>query len=150
MPGYAPSYLWPPAATPTGCAMPARQAKSHSSARCAAAAMPCASFPQPASAGSQGLSRPLAGEVQRFFPVPKGSAVESFDEWRPRYPVFALHPLEPSRDLRFRPLPRRNSCLYSYPCDIINYQIGLTGLYADAQAPGARGGARLRLCSRVV
>ena len=95
MPGYAPRYLWPPAATPTGCAMPARQAKSHSSARCAAAAMPCASFPQPASAGSQGLSRPLAGEVQRFFPVPKGSAVESFDEWRPRYPVFALQPLEP-------------------------------------------------------
>ena len=55
-----------------------------------------------------------------------------------------------SRDLRWRPLPRRNSCLDRWPYDIINYQIGLTCLYADAQAPGARGGARLRLCSRVV
>ena len=35
----------------------------------------------------------FAGEVQRFFPVPKGSAVEAFDELAPRYPVFVLQPL---------------------------------------------------------
>ena len=34
-----------------------------------------------------------ASEVQRFFPVPKGSAVERFDELAPRYPVFELEPL---------------------------------------------------------
>jgi hypothetical protein len=75
--------------------MPARQAKSHSSARCAAAAMPCASFPQSASTGFQGLSRPLAGEVQRLFPIPKGLPVEAFNELARRYPVFELQPLEP-------------------------------------------------------
>jgi hypothetical protein len=36
----------------------------------------------------------FAGEVQRFFPVPKGSPVESFDELAPRYPVFELQPLD--------------------------------------------------------
>jgi len=36
----------------------------------------------------------FAGEVQRFFPVPKGSAVESFNNLAPRYPVFALQPLD--------------------------------------------------------
>jgi hypothetical protein len=36
----------------------------------------------------------FAGEVQRFFPVPKGSAVESFNDLAPRYPVFALQPLD--------------------------------------------------------
>jgi hypothetical protein len=36
----------------------------------------------------------LAGEVQRFFPIPKGSPVESFDDLAPRYPVFALQPLD--------------------------------------------------------
>jgi hypothetical protein len=35
----------------------------------------------------------FAGEVQRFFPVPKGSAVEAFDDLAPRYPVFVLQPL---------------------------------------------------------
>ena len=35
----------------------------------------------------------FAGEVQRFFPVPKGSPVEAFDELAPRYPVFELQPL---------------------------------------------------------
>jgi hypothetical protein len=34
----------------------------------------------------------FAGEVQRFFPVPKGSAVESFFDLAPRYPVFELRP----------------------------------------------------------
>src|SRR6266481_4868250 len=29
-----------------------------------------------------------ASEVQRFFPVPKGSPIESFSELAPRYPVF--------------------------------------------------------------
>lgn len=32
----------------------------------------------------------FASEVQRFFPVPKGSPVESFSELAPRYPVFEL------------------------------------------------------------
>ena len=32
----------------------------------------------------------FAGEVQRFFPVPKGSPVEAFIDLAPRYPVFAL------------------------------------------------------------
>ena len=36
----------------------------------------------------------LASEVQRFFPVPKGSAVESFYNLAPRYPIFALQPLD--------------------------------------------------------
>jgi hypothetical protein len=31
-----------------------------------------------------------ATEVQRFFPVPKGSAVEAFNDLAPRYPVFEL------------------------------------------------------------
>ena len=34
-----------------------------------------------------------ASEVQRFFPIPKGSAVESFVDLAPRYPVFELEPL---------------------------------------------------------
>lgn len=33
-----------------------------------------------------------ATEVQRFFPVPKGSRVEEFDKLAPRYPVFELEP----------------------------------------------------------
>ena len=36
----------------------------------------------------------FAGEVQRFFPVPKGSPVESFNHLAPRYPVFELQPLD--------------------------------------------------------
>ena len=35
----------------------------------------------------------FASEVQRFFPVPKGSAVEAFNDLAPRYPVFELHAL---------------------------------------------------------
>jgi hypothetical protein len=35
-----------------------------------------------------------ASEVQRFFPVPKGSPVDAFSELAPRYPVFALQPLD--------------------------------------------------------
>lgn len=34
----------------------------------------------------------FAGEVQRFFPVPRGSAVEAFNDLTPRYPVFVLDP----------------------------------------------------------
>jgi deazaflavin-dependent oxidoreductase (nitroreductase family) len=34
------------------------------------------------------------GEVQRFFPVPKGSAVAAFDDLATRYPVFELLPLD--------------------------------------------------------
>jgi hypothetical protein len=36
----------------------------------------------------------FAGEVQRFFPVPKGSAVEAFNDLAPRYPVFALQSMD--------------------------------------------------------
>ena len=36
----------------------------------------------------------FAGEVQRFFPVPKGSPVEAFNDLAPRYPVFELQPLD--------------------------------------------------------
>jgi hypothetical protein len=36
----------------------------------------------------------FAGEVQRFFPIPKGSAVEAFNDLAPRYPVFELEPLD--------------------------------------------------------
>jgi hypothetical protein len=36
----------------------------------------------------------FAGEVQRFFPIPKGSPVEAFSALAPRYPVFELQPLE--------------------------------------------------------
>jgi hypothetical protein len=35
----------------------------------------------------------FAGEVQRFFPIPKGSDVEAFDDLARRYPVFELQPL---------------------------------------------------------
>jgi hypothetical protein len=35
----------------------------------------------------------FAGEVQRFFPVTKGSPVEAFDDLAPRYPVFELQPI---------------------------------------------------------
>jgi hypothetical protein len=38
----------------------------------------------------------FATEVQRFFPVAKGSAVEAFDELAPRYPVFKLQPADDS------------------------------------------------------
>jgi hypothetical protein len=36
----------------------------------------------------------FATEVQRFFPVPKGSPIESFNVLAPRYPVFVLQPLD--------------------------------------------------------
>jgi hypothetical protein len=36
----------------------------------------------------------FAGDVQRFFPIPKGSAVEAFNDFAPRYPVFELDPLD--------------------------------------------------------
>jgi len=36
----------------------------------------------------------FANEVQRFFPIPKGSAVESFNDLAMRYPVFELLPLD--------------------------------------------------------
>jgi hypothetical protein len=35
-----------------------------------------------------------ASEVQRFFPIPKGSAVEAFADLAPRYPVFELQPVD--------------------------------------------------------
>jgi deazaflavin-dependent oxidoreductase (nitroreductase family) len=36
----------------------------------------------------------FASEVQRFFPIPKGSAVEAFNDLAPRYPVLELRPLD--------------------------------------------------------
>jgi hypothetical protein len=36
----------------------------------------------------------FAGEVQRFFPVPKGSAVELFNDLAASYPVFELQPID--------------------------------------------------------
>jgi hypothetical protein len=36
----------------------------------------------------------FAGEVQRFFPVPKGSPVEAFNDLAPRYLVFVLQRLD--------------------------------------------------------
>jgi hypothetical protein len=36
----------------------------------------------------------FATEVQRFFPVAKGSAVEAFNDLAPRYPVLELLPPE--------------------------------------------------------
>jgi hypothetical protein len=36
----------------------------------------------------------FAVEVQRFFPVPKGSPAEAFNNLAPRYPVFELQPLD--------------------------------------------------------
>ena len=39
----------------------------------------------------------FAGEVQRFFPVPKGSPVEAFSDLAPDYPVFELKPFEGTR-----------------------------------------------------
>jgi hypothetical protein len=36
----------------------------------------------------------FANEVQRFFPIAKGSAVKSFNKLAPRYPVFELLPPE--------------------------------------------------------
>jgi hypothetical protein len=38
----------------------------------------------------------FAAEVQRFFPVPKGSPVEAFNDLAPQYPVFELHPVDES------------------------------------------------------
>jgi hypothetical protein len=36
----------------------------------------------------------FASEVQRFFPVPKGSPVDAFNGLAERYPVFELQPLD--------------------------------------------------------
>jgi deazaflavin-dependent oxidoreductase (nitroreductase family) len=36
----------------------------------------------------------FAGEVQRFFPIPKGSPVEAFNDLAPHYPVFELQPMD--------------------------------------------------------
>jgi hypothetical protein len=36
----------------------------------------------------------FASEVQRFFPIQKGSAVEAFNDLAPRYPVLELQPLD--------------------------------------------------------
>ena len=43
----------------------------------------------------------FAAEVQRFFPVPKGSPVDAFIDLAPRYPVFALDVQDNSVRSRF-------------------------------------------------
>jgi hypothetical protein len=40
----------------------------------------------------------FANEVQRFFPVPKGAVVESFNDLATRCPVFELLPLDETAD----------------------------------------------------
>jgi hypothetical protein len=40
----------------------------------------------------------FAREVQRFFPVPKGSPVEAFNGLAPQYPVFELQPPDGTAD----------------------------------------------------
>jgi hypothetical protein len=75
--------------------MPARQAKSCLSERCARRQYAVRELPP-------GIRSPIlkayldrfAGEVQRFFPVPKGSPVELFNDLAPRYPVFELQPMD--------------------------------------------------------
>jgi hypothetical protein len=49
----------------------------------------------------------FATEVQRFFPVPKGSAVEAFNDLAPGYPVFELQSLDDvaGRPPRSEPTP---------------------------------------------
>jgi hypothetical protein len=52
----------------------------------------------------------FAAEVQRFFPVPKGSPVEAFTNLAPRYPVLELQPAgdaAPGVGRRTRAGPRR-------------------------------------------
>lgn len=46
----------------------------------------------------------FAAEVQRFFPVPKGSPMEAFNDVASRYPVFELQPRdETARGIRGAP-----------------------------------------------
>jgi len=49
----------------------------------------------------------FATEVQRFFPVPKGSPAEAFNDLAPGYPVFELQPLDDvaGRPPRSEPTP---------------------------------------------
>ena len=53
----------------------------------------------------------FATEVQRFFLVPKGSAVEAFNDIAPGYPVFELQPLDEAEipDPRGGPAPPASS-----------------------------------------
>lgn len=49
----------------------------------------------------------FAREVQRFFPVPKGSPEEAFHELAAHYPVFELLPPDADRDAEAQPVERR-------------------------------------------
>jgi hypothetical protein len=44
----------------------------------------------------------FANEVQRFFPVPKGSPVETFNDLAMRYPVFELRAVDETADIAAR------------------------------------------------
>jgi hypothetical protein len=48
----------------------------------------------------------FAAEVQRFFPLPKGSPAAAFAELAPRYPVFELQPLDEDVVVRDAPYGR--------------------------------------------
>jgi hypothetical protein len=58
--------------------------------------MPSASFPRKRPPVLKAYLDRFASEVQRFFPVPMGSAVEAFNDLAPRCPVFEPQPLEES------------------------------------------------------
>jgi hypothetical protein len=75
--------------------MPARQAKSRSCARCAGAGMPWASFvPEMRPPVLKAYLDRYAREVQRFFPIAKGSPEAAFTDLARHYPVFELQPLD--------------------------------------------------------
>ncbi len=85
MPGYAPSYLWPPAAIPTGARCPrGRRSRTRP---------PAAPLPPCRARASPELRPPVlkahldrfGGELQRFIPIPRGSPVKAFNELAPRY-----------------------------------------------------------------
>jgi hypothetical protein len=84
---------------PTGSAMLARPDRSCWPARCGAARYVARELPPDMRAPilKAYLDR-YATEVQRFFPVAKGSAVEAFNDLAARYPVFELLALNEEAD----------------------------------------------------
>jgi hypothetical protein len=70
--------------------MPAPRARLRWSAPCAAAILPCANCPRVSVRRFSRRIDHFATEVQRFFPVPRGSPEEAFEPLAKRYPVFEL------------------------------------------------------------
>jgi hypothetical protein len=75
-----------------GCATPVPPAKSHSFAGARAVPTASASFPNERAPVLKAYLDRFAAEVQRFFPVPKGSPVAAFAALAARFPVFELRP----------------------------------------------------------